>query len=136
MTPFLRDVEKLQDDINDLSAKIESTFISKDLFDVFVSEYKTSSEVISSKLEDLSKLEGQSKLEAVPDLTVPILGASVDLESYKTEINKQLDELRDEMKGSDFVKPSLNFFKYCNFWKFVKKSNYRNETNTWLLMIK
>ena len=109
MTPFLRDVEKLQDDINDLSAKIESTFISKDLFDVFVSEYKTSSEVISSKLEDLSKMEGQSKLETVPDLTVPILGASADLESYKTEINKQLDELRDEMKGSDFVKPLLNF---------------------------
>ena len=99
MTPFLKDVEKLQDDINDLSDKIESTFVSKDLFDIFVSEYKTSSEVISTKLGELAKLEVESKSGTISDLTVPILGAPVDLESYKTEIGKQLDELRDEMKG-------------------------------------
>ena len=110
MTPFLKDVEKLQDDINDLSVKIESTFISKDLFDVFVSEYKTSSEVISSKIEDLSKLENMSKTETIPDLTVPILGSSVDLDSYKAEINKQLNQLRDEIKGLDFWKKNFDLF--------------------------
>ena len=70
MTPFLNDVQKLQDDINDLSLKIESTFVSKDLFDVFVAEYKTTSDRTATKIEELTKTD------AVPDLTVPILASA------------------------------------------------------------
>ena len=40
MTPFLKDIEKLQDDICEMANKIEVTFVTKDLFDLFVSEYK------------------------------------------------------------------------------------------------
>lgn len=69
MTPFLNDVQKLQDDINDLSLKIESTFVSKDLFDVFVSEYRTTLDQTATKIEELSKTD------TVPDLTVPILAS-------------------------------------------------------------
>ena len=48
MTPFLKDIEKLNQDINELTSKIESTFVTKDLFDVFVAQYNDKTEDIVS----------------------------------------------------------------------------------------
>ena len=49
MTPFLKDIEKLQDDICEMATKIEATFVTKDLFDLFVSEYKMTTDQVWAK---------------------------------------------------------------------------------------
>ena len=46
MTPFLKDIEKLQEDICEMATKIEATFVTKDLFELFVSEYKMTTDQV------------------------------------------------------------------------------------------
>ena len=56
MTPFLNDIEKLQQNITELASKIDSTFVTKDLFELFSGEHKNKVEDISVKVSLLQIL--------------------------------------------------------------------------------
>ena len=44
------DIEKLHEDIGELTSNIESTFVTKELFDMFVAQYDSKTEDIVSTL--------------------------------------------------------------------------------------
>ena len=50
----ITDIEKLHEDIGELTSNIESTFVTKELFDMFVAQYDSKTEDIVSTLNSIT----------------------------------------------------------------------------------